>query len=67
MLVRDVMWDQWARIGGIAPVGRLGEAAIAMSTVQCLVIPGWAEDLRRYQVLMESLLSRAPTPLCLLG
>ncbi|MFD6554692.1 hypothetical protein [Streptomyces sp. NPDC058398] len=46
MLVRDLMWDQWARIGRIAPVGRLGEAAIAMSTVQYLVIPGWAEDLR---------------------
>ncbi|MFF8532047.1 hypothetical protein ACN6K9_005225 [Streptomyces sp. SAS_267] len=46
-LVRDVMWDQWARIGRIAPVGRLGKAAIAMSTVQYLVIPGWAEDLRR--------------------
>lgn len=61
-LRRDVMWDQWARVGGLAPVGRLGEAAIAMSTVQYLVIPGWAEDLRRYQTLMESLLSGSPTP-----
>ncbi|MFG2440727.1 hypothetical protein [Streptomyces sp. NPDC048508] len=61
-LRRHVMWDQWARVGGLAPVGRLGEAAIAMSTVQYLVIPGWAEDLRRYQTLMESLLSGSPTP-----
>jgi hypothetical protein len=61
-LVRDVMWDQWAGVSGIAPVGRLGEAAIALSTVQYLVVPGWAEDLRRYQVLMESLLSGLPTP-----
>jgi hypothetical protein len=61
-LVCDVMWEQWARVGGIAPVGRLGEAAIAMSTVQYLVVPGWAEDLSRYQVLLESLLFGSPRP-----
>ncbi|MEU4466315.1 hypothetical protein AB0G20_21940 [Streptomyces sp. NPDC024017] len=46
-LMDDVMWDQWVRAGGIAPVGRLGEAAITVSTVQYLVVPGWAEDLHR--------------------
>jgi hypothetical protein len=35
----------------------LGEAAIALSTVQYLVVPGWAGDLRRYQVLMGTLLA----------
>ncbi|MFE9812738.1 hypothetical protein [Streptomyces sp. NPDC005548] len=52
-LVCDVMWEQWARV----PVNQLGETAIAMSTVQHLVIPGWAEDLRRYRGLLENLMT----------
>ena len=56
-LMNDEMWDQWVRVGGVAPTGRLGEAAIALSTVQYLVIPGWAADLARYQALMENLLA----------
>ncbi|WP_331733942.1 hypothetical protein OHU34_46165 (plasmid) [Streptomyces sp. NBC_00080] len=44
------------RVGGVAPSGRLGEAAIALSTVQYLVVPDWAADLDRYQALMEALL-----------
>ncbi|MDT0453788.1 hypothetical protein [Streptomyces hesseae] len=56
-LMEDAMWDQWARTGGIAPMGRLGEAAVALSTVQYLGIPGWAEDLERYQDLLENLLA----------
>ncbi|WP_329550613.1 hypothetical protein [Streptomyces sp. NBC_00696] len=58
-LMADVMWDQWARIGGCAPVlGLGGEAAIAINVVQYLVIPGWAEDLERYQALMDTLLAQ---------
>ncbi|MCZ4124993.1 hypothetical protein [Streptomyces sp. H39-S7] len=58
-LMADVMWDQWVRIGGFAPIlGMVGEAAIAMSVVQFLVIPGWAEDLQRYQALMDMLLAQ---------
>ncbi|MFF3467600.1 hypothetical protein [Streptomyces sp. NPDC002619] len=60
-LMDDVMWDQWVRVGGVAPAGRLGEAAIALSTVQYLVVPGWAEDLHRYQALMDTL-RPAPEP-----
>ncbi|WP_181140732.1 hypothetical protein [Streptomyces sp. Ru62] len=56
-LMDDVMWDQWVRAGGVAPVGRLGEAAITLSTVQYLLVPGWAEDLHRYQHRMERLLA----------
>jgi hypothetical protein len=56
-LMDDPMWDQWARVGGIAPTGRLGEAAITLSTVQYLVVPGWAGDLERYLMLMENLLA----------
>ncbi|MET8813553.1 hypothetical protein ABZW47_16260 [Streptomyces sp. NPDC004549] len=41
-LMDDVMWDQRVRVGDVAPTGRLGEAAIALSTVQYLVVPGWA-------------------------
>ncbi|WP_225828776.1 hypothetical protein [Streptomyces naphthomycinicus] len=58
----NVMWDQWARIGGIAPDGRLGEAAIALSTAQYLLVPGWAEDLTRYQALMDTLLATPAAP-----
>ncbi|MFE9912930.1 hypothetical protein [Streptomyces clavifer] len=63
-LMSDVMWDQWVRAGGIAPVSRLGEAAITLSTVQYLLIPGWAEDLHRYQDRMDRMLAAptAPTP-----
>ncbi|ALO91236.1 hypothetical protein SHL15_0019 [Streptomyces hygroscopicus subsp. limoneus] len=56
-LMDDVMWDQWVRAGGVAPVGRLGEAAITLSTVQYLLVPGWAEDLHRYRHRMERLLA----------
>ncbi|MFE1764061.1 hypothetical protein ACFW81_07575 [Streptomyces angustmyceticus] len=63
-LMSDVMWDQWVRAGGIAPASRLGEAAITLSTVQYLLVPGWAEDLHRYQDRMDRLLAAptAPTP-----
>jgi hypothetical protein len=61
-LMDDPMWDQWVRVGGIAPIGRLGEAAIALSTVQYLVVPGWAGDIERYLKLMESLLSTPAAP-----
>ncbi|MFD4175244.1 hypothetical protein [Streptomyces anulatus] len=60
VLMDDVMWDHWVRAGGIAPAGRLGEAAITLSTVQHLLVPGWAEDLHRYQDRMDRLLA-APT------
>lgn len=60
-LMSDVMWDQWVRIGGIVPDGVAGEAVIAMSTIQYLVIPGWAADLERYLAVLESLLL-APLP-----
>ncbi|MGW1615654.1 hypothetical protein ACWCQZ_40645 [Streptomyces sp. NPDC002285] len=56
-LMDDSMWDQWVRVGGIAPTGRLGEAAITLSTVQYLLVPGWAGDLERYLTLMEDLLA----------
>ncbi|MEV5485661.1 MULTISPECIES: hypothetical protein [Streptomyces] len=63
-LMSDVMWDQWVRVGGIAPASRLGEAAITLSTVQYLLVPAWAEDLHRYQDRMDRLLAAptAPTP-----
>ncbi|MEU2402618.1 hypothetical protein ABZ767_31160 [Streptomyces pseudogriseolus] len=60
VLMDDVMWDQWVRVGGIAPAGRLGEAAITLSTVQYLLVPGWAEDLHRYQDRMDRLLTAPP-------
>ncbi|MDX2557263.1 hypothetical protein [Streptomyces stelliscabiei] len=59
-LMTDPIWEQWVRAGGIAPVSRLGEAAITLSTVQYLLVPGWAEGLHRYQDLMDRLLA-APT------
>ena len=64
VLMDDVMWDQWVRTGGIAPASRLGEAAITLSTVQYLLVPGWAEDLHHYQDRMDRLLTAptAPTP-----
>ncbi|MER7057877.1 hypothetical protein [Streptomyces sp. NPDC000351] len=62
VLMDDVMWDQWARAGGIAPASRLGEAAITLSTVQYLLVPGWAEDLHRYQDRMDRMLAEPTTP-----
>lgn len=57
-LMADEMWDQWVRVGGFAPVlGMGGEAAIAISVAQHLIIPGWAEGLERYQALMDTLLA----------
>ncbi|GHJ98148.1 hypothetical protein SNE510_76670 [Streptomyces sp. NE5-10] len=61
-LMNHVMWDQWARVGGIAPDGAAGEAAIALSTVQYLLTPGWSDDLHHYQTLMEDLLNHPPRP-----
>ncbi|MEV6956566.1 hypothetical protein [Streptomyces sp. NPDC051183] len=56
-LMGDIMWDQWVRVGGLAPAGAAGEAAIAISTVQYLLSPHWAQDLHRYQRLMEAMLA----------
>ncbi|MGW8955613.1 hypothetical protein [Streptomyces sp. NPDC055709] len=64
-LMSDVTWDQWARAGGLAPQGVVGEAAIAISTVQYLLTPDWAKDLDRYLALMTTLLparSADPAP-----
>ncbi|MDT0567076.1 hypothetical protein RM704_06245 [Streptomyces sp. DSM 3412] len=61
-LMTDPMWEQWVRAGGIAPASRLGEAAITMSSVQYLLVPDWAEDLHRYQDLMDRLLAALTTP-----
>ncbi|MDI1456482.1 hypothetical protein NHG22_22075 [Streptomyces sp. ATE26] len=61
-LMDDVMWAQWVRVGGIAPVSRLGEVAITLSTVQYLLVPGWAEDLHRYQGRMHRMLTAPTTP-----
>jgi hypothetical protein len=62
VLMDDVMWDHWVRAGGLAPASRLGEAAITLSTVQYLLVPGWAEDLHRYQDRMVRLLAAPTTP-----
>ncbi|HET6354880.1 hypothetical protein [Streptomyces sp.] len=59
-LKNDVMWDQWVRVGGLAPFGAAGEAAVAINTVQYLVVPGWADDLHRYQAFMDHLLLDPP-------
>ncbi|WP_268248710.1 hypothetical protein [Streptomyces brasiliensis] len=40
--MRDAMWDQWVRLEGLAPNEVAGEIAIALSTFQYLVVPGWA-------------------------
>lgn len=58
-LMADVMWDQWVRVGGLTPNGAAGEVAVAISTVQYLAVPGWAEDLHRLQSVMDSLLDPA--------
>lgn len=55
-LMSDVMWDQWVRVGGLAPNEAAGEATVDISTVQYLVDPGWADDLHRFQTIMDNLL-----------
>ncbi|MFJ4781250.1 hypothetical protein [Streptomyces sp. NPDC088762] len=59
-LMNDVMWDQWARVGGIAPDGAAGAAAVAITTFQYLAMPDWAADLERYLSFMASLLASYP-------
>ncbi|XIG78612.1 hypothetical protein C1N81_38910 [Streptomyces sp. SGAir0957] len=57
-LMEHCMWDQWARLGGLhaRDAGILGEAAIALSTVQYLTLPGWARGLEDMLALMEELI-----------
>jgi hypothetical protein len=55
-LMTDVMWDQWVRVGGLAPSGVAGEAAVAICTVRYLMDTDWAQDLHRYLAMMETLL-----------
>ncbi|MCX4617945.1 hypothetical protein [Streptomyces mirabilis] len=59
-LMADEMWDQWVRVGFAPVLGIGGEAAIAMSVIQHLLFPGWAEELERYQTLMDTLLAQPP-------
>ncbi|MER5870539.1 hypothetical protein [Streptomyces sp. NPDC002044] len=59
-LMKDVMWDQWARLGGITPDGTAGAAAVALCTFQYLAMPDWAADLERYMSLMDGLLTTSP-------
>jgi hypothetical protein len=51
---------QWVRVGFAPVLGIGGEAAIAMSVIQRLLLPGWAEGLERYQTLMDTLLAQPP-------
>lgn len=44
------------------PPAGWGEAAITLSTVQYLLVPGWAEDLHRYQDRMDRMLAEPTTP-----
>ncbi|UUY52770.1 hypothetical protein NRK68_36560 (plasmid) [Streptomyces yangpuensis] len=55
LLMRDVMWQRWARVGGVTPEGTPGLAAVALNTVQYLAEPDWAADLVRYMALMHAL------------
>ncbi|MFJ3206286.1 hypothetical protein [Streptomyces sp. NPDC086989] len=57
-LTGDVMWEQWARVGGIVPDSPavVAAAAVAMSTFQYLAMPDWAADLDRYLSFMNTLL-----------
>ncbi|MGW2052005.1 hypothetical protein ACWCPF_43855 [Streptomyces sp. NPDC001858] len=56
-LMANEMWDEWGRAGGFVPAfGAGGEAAIAISVVRYLALPG---GLERYQVLMERLLAQS--------
>ncbi|MEU5436412.1 hypothetical protein AB0G73_23960 [Streptomyces sp. NPDC020719] len=59
-LMADEMWEQWVRVGFVPLHGVGGEAAIALSVVQHLLLPGWAEGLERYQTLMDARLARPP-------
>ncbi|WP_019070639.1 hypothetical protein [Streptomyces hokutonensis] len=60
-LMAHEMWDQWVRVGYAPVPGVGGEVAVVMSVVQHLLTPGWAEDLERYQTLMDTLLAQ-PAP-----
>ncbi|WP_328966192.1 hypothetical protein [Streptomyces virginiae] len=62
-LMSDAMWNQWARVGGIAPDGAAGAAAVAISTFQYLAMPDWAADLDRYVRVMHALDAAYPVPL----
>lgn len=57
-LMADEMWDQWVRVGYAPVLGIGGEVAVAMSVFQHLLMPGWAEELERYQTLMDTLLTQ---------
>lgn len=59
-LMADEMWDLWVRVGFAPVLGIGGEAAMAMSVIQHLLFPGWAEGLERYQTLMDTLLAQPP-------
>ncbi|MGP3637830.1 hypothetical protein ACTU45_31620 [Streptomyces sp. 24-1644] len=59
-LMSDAMWDQWTRVGGIAPDGAVGAAAVAISTFQYLAMPEWAADLERYSAFIDELLTSCP-------
>ncbi|MFF3679873.1 hypothetical protein ACFYYS_38630 [Streptomyces sp. NPDC002120] len=62
LLTRDVMWEQWARVGGITPEGTPGLAAVAINTFQYLAMPDWAADLDRYLSFMDNLLVACHEP-----
>jgi hypothetical protein len=62
LLMRDVMWVQWARVGGITPEGTPGLAAVAINTYQYLTMPEWAADLDRYLFFMDNLLVACHEP-----
>ncbi|MEV5950400.1 hypothetical protein [Streptomyces sp. NPDC051993] len=59
-LMADEMWDQWVRVGFAPVLGIGGEAGIAMSVIQHLLMPEWGEGLERYQTLMDTLLAQPP-------
>ncbi|MEU5069117.1 hypothetical protein AB0G95_34320 [Streptomyces virginiae] len=59
-LTGDVMWRQWAMVGGRTPEGAPGLAAVALNTVQYLLEPDWAAELRRYMSLMHTLGEASP-------
>ncbi|WP_435216457.1 hypothetical protein [Streptomyces sp. bgisy034] len=57
-LMADEMWDQWVRVGYAPVFGIGGEVAVAVSVIQHLLMPGWAEGMERYQALMDTLLTQ---------
>ncbi|MGW1563780.1 hypothetical protein ACWCQ1_46050 [Streptomyces sp. NPDC002144] len=59
-LMADEMWDQWVGVGFAPVLGIGGEVAVAMSVVQHLLMPEWAEGLERYQALLDTLLAGPP-------